>query len=546
MGFSSYSQVVTPAKWVNPLDLNMVYKDISHKDDIAKQNLDELQQISTQLSSIPAFGADSEYLSKKLQKLKSDMSGLNLTNLGDYNTISQIKGLIGGFKNDEEVLNISQRGNFYSQELQKKTDYEEKGKTYVSPGLDEAEKYYNSGQYIPTKRFNKTGWVSPEVQKLETEYLKNVPKVKKQIKVGNFFQEIESYDLDNLQASLKDLYSRDDVKKDMEYNIGKSLENNGADFSTIGYQKVLESLTQAQQLLQTDPNNVSAKEYIQYYGDLLQNPTQLKEIGKNKMIQEEVDKKINEKIKASQFESEGELKANEFSKIAIQHQNAKTMKLYDLQLKTGLSRNKGETEYDYIERLAKEAERKDINIAQAKQDIKTEGAINLEDKKQENRINILNSKGDIMSIKDNGSKQFNLSGKYVDKKMLIENVARQDKKVIEDIINSNPEEFGNSSGVDPEGFFGIEGGIWFDEKDGIKYANYEANTLVGGTKYKIPLTDIQKYIADPEHIVTVFSENDNYKIPLKGSMVENIEKSNVEESKGVYQGIDDNGDPIYK
>lgn len=321
MGFSSYSQVVTPAKWVNPLDLNMVYKDISHKDDIAKQNLDELQQISTQLSSIPAFGADSEYLSKKLQKLKSDMSGLNLTNLGDYNTISQIKGLIGSFKNDEEVLNISQRGNFYSQELQKKTDYEEKGKTYVSPGLRKAEKYYNSGEYIKDLKFNQSGFVAPDDKELDL-IAKNTPEWESVITKNGYDITQKGKAVDKLQANYLTHFTtnpqwsallNDQFEQGLEGIDINQLYNSGINgikelFPYLPIEQQQDALQEMEEAYQIQQNNPYATSAL-----------------KDKLRDDFFKNQAYMAAQAKTYVNTTDKKANEYSKIAVQHQNAKDL-----------------------------------------------------------------------------------------------------------------------------------------------------------------------------------------------------------------------------
>lgn len=226
--FSPYTIPQEPAKWVNPLDLNMVYKDISNKDDIAKQNLNELQQISTQLSSIPAFGADSEMLSKKLQKLKSDMSGLNLTNLGDYNTISQIKGLIGSFKNDEEVLNATKRGNFYKQELEKEEEYTKKGLKYRSPTKESLEKYYNSGEYIPNPKINFSGgWVMPDQAKIMKAAKDLVePEIIFTTDAQGRRQEIKRYNPEDLKLAIEQVSNSDpNYEKELSYQFQEQYGN---------------------------------------------------------------------------------------------------------------------------------------------------------------------------------------------------------------------------------------------------------------------------------------------------------------------------------
>jgi hypothetical protein len=319
--FSPYTIPQEPAKWVNPLDLNMVYKDISHKDDIAKQNLDELQQISTQLSSLPVFGADAEMLQQKLQKLKSDMSGLNLTNLGDYNTVSQIKGLISGFKNNEEVLNATKRGSFYKQELQKKKDYEEKGKTYVSPGLRKAEKYYGSGEYIKDLKFNQSGFVAPDDKELDL-IAKNTPEWENIVTKGGYDVTQKGKAIDKLQANYLTHFTtnpqwsallNDQFEQGLEGIDMNQLYNSGINgikelFPYLPKEQQQEALQDIQEAYQIQQNNPYATSAL-----------------KDKLRDDFFKNQAYMAAQAKTYVNTTDKKANEFSKIAVQHQNAKEL-----------------------------------------------------------------------------------------------------------------------------------------------------------------------------------------------------------------------------
>jgi len=294
MGFSSYSQVVTPAKWVNPLDLNMVYKDISHKDDIAKQNLDELQQISTQLSSIPAFGVDSEYLSKKLQKLKSDMSGLNLTNLGDYNTVAQIKGLVNDFTNDPEIRPLVERSYFKQQEEKKMADAAKEGKSYYSRGYKNLMDYYNKGEYYTdnSKLGLTPGYITPEIQKTLQALKKNNTKEVMEVgrdgrnrtynKVDGEAAAREWGQLINTDPQLNKYFS--DVFEDEHKDI--NWEQKGKEF-------LLNAATQSQQLAQLDP--INKEKHLQKYERYMRAanspllPDQFKDMAFQQYVQDKAD-----------------------------------------------------------------------------------------------------------------------------------------------------------------------------------------------------------------------------------------------------------------
>lgn len=319
--FSPYTVPQEPAKWVNPLDLNMVYKDISYKDDIAKQNLNELQQISNQLSSLPAFGADSKMLSQKLQKLKADMSGLNLTNLGDYNTISQIKGLIGSFKNDEEVLNATQRGSFYKQEVQKKKDYEEKGKTYISPGLRKAEKYYGSNQYIKDLKFNQSGFVAPDDKELDL-IAKNTPEWESVVTKGGYDVTQKGKAVDKLQANyLKHFTTNPQWSALLNDQFEQGLE--GIDINQL-YNSGINGIKELFPYLPKEQQQEALQEIQEAYQIQENNPYATSAL-KDKLRDDFFKNQAYMAAQAKTYVNTTDKKANEFSKIAVQHQNAKEL-----------------------------------------------------------------------------------------------------------------------------------------------------------------------------------------------------------------------------
>src|SRR5690606_22540066 len=118
MGFTPYTTPTEGAKFISPLDLDFYAKGVQYKESIAEKNLQDISTSVNSLLSIPAYGIDKMELGKINQELRDRLSSLNLSNLSDIGTMSQIKSTINQFSNDPRVLAIAQRGSFYQNELE--------------------------------------------------------------------------------------------------------------------------------------------------------------------------------------------------------------------------------------------------------------------------------------------------------------------------------------------------------------------------------------------------------------------------------------------
>lgn len=521
MGFSSYSQVVTPAKWVNPLDLNMVYKDISHKDDIAKQNLDELQQISTQLSSIPAFGVDSEYLSKKLQKLKSDMSGLNLTNLGDYNTVAQIKGLVNDFTNNPEIKPLVERSYFKQQEEKKMADAAKEGKSYYSRGYKNLMDYYNKGEYYTdnSKLGLTPGYITPEIQKTLQDLKKNNTKEVMEVgrdgrnrtynKVDGEAAAREWGQLINTDPQLNKYFS--DVFEDEHKDI--NWEQKGKEF-------LLNAATQSQQLAQLDP--INKEKHLQKYERYMRAanspllPDQFKDIAFQQYVQDKADD-FGNSIDALDLK---DIEADAFKLKAVDHINRLNEDIFKLKLKTGLSQNPGESQSAYIQRLANKAQESDLEIAQAKLNMKTEAQKEMEDVKQEDRIEIAKIKSEKDRLKD---------AEKLPEYTLDE--VRSKYKTSSN-FNTNIKSLLKDKGLDLSSIGGFNESdieaITPDKKNGEYMVSIDTDVFGQPTLIRITAQELDNLMNGKKH-------NEN-----------NLETNSNKQEGTIYDGIDENGNPKFK
>ena len=541
MAYNQFSRAISPPDLYEPISDDLLLRGAMETYNRAGKLGQNLSAYKSKLFGTQTYGKDAEVLQDYEKQFNEQVAELTKQGISSPEAISRFNSLISQYTNNEDILNINKRASFYNNEVKKEQEAAEKGQTYRSPGRESIEKYYNSGVYLknPENINYSSGWVSPDTTKAMQEAVKMSTREIRDPKTGIVTKQAKPEDVS--KSFYEIMKNNPNYQRDLQYSFEK--ENEGVDWNTQGQEFIQNQSNKLQQQFQqaVSLGDIETAQIIKNEYSRLQNlsdPTLIGDNLKQQYFQNYIQNQLDKVGYANDVSDFVKIERDPIQLKLQDLANQKANKLYEMQLKTGILPKKGESQSAYIQRLSQEAQKKDLEIAQAKQNIKTDAAKIIDDYKTANKIEILNAKGEKIAIKDDGAKQFNLNGEAVDKKMLIENIARGDKKIIEQIINSNPEQFGNSSGVDPEGFFGIEGGVWITEDNGVKYANYEADALVGGTKYRIPLTDIQKYIANPNHIVTVFSEDDDYKAPLKGSSLDNIDKSNVSEE--IYVDADGN------
>ena len=223
MAFSPFSQIVQPAPWVDPINLDLLRQGNMYKEEIARQNLSNLSESVQALASTPAYGKDAEKLQEKMEELKSQISGLNLSDVSDYNTMGQIKGVINQFSNDTDMLAIGKRGNFYKSELQKEQQYNEKGLKYRSPSKKSLEEYYNSGIYAtnPESVTFSSGWQMPDQAKIMKAAKDLVePEITFITDAQGRRQEVKRYNPEDLKLAIEQVSNSDpNYEKELSYQF---------------------------------------------------------------------------------------------------------------------------------------------------------------------------------------------------------------------------------------------------------------------------------------------------------------------------------------
>jgi hypothetical protein len=292
MSFTNFSQIVQPAPWVDPINLDLLRQGNMYKEEIARQNLSNLSESFQALASTPAYGKDAEKLQEKLQELKSQIGGLNLSDVSDYNTMGQIKGVINQFSSDKDMLGIGQRGTLYTSELKKKEAAEAKGETYISDILREGDKYYNQGLYDPNKRFNGSGMIAPQ---LEKDFLAQVDKMKASGELiydekTHQYTTKEGVPEDRLKLAYINMVKFDPRKQELYQH--KIKDKYGDEMSKIFEQekaKELQEIKSAYEIAKAKGDNASASQFEKNYSDLVSFTQNISEQG---MIRYLADKEI--------------------------------------------------------------------------------------------------------------------------------------------------------------------------------------------------------------------------------------------------------------
>jgi len=324
----SFSHTINPSEFIAPLDLNTYAQGLKYKEGIAKENFQKIGSNLDNFANIPAFGVDAEHLQKKIAGFKENLAQMNLSNLSDFNTISQVNRLVNQIKSDPEVSAIFQRGSFYENELKKKKEAEEKGKQYVSPGLRQAEKYYNQPNFLLDERFNKTGFIAPDSKDLD-DIAKNTPEWENVVTKGGYdvkqkgkaenalFNNYLTHFKTNPQWSqlLNDQFEQDTEGVNLDDIHNQGIEGIKQLFPYLpseAQQQALNDINEGYQLQQSNPYAKGA--------------------WKDKLRDDFFKNQAYMAAQAKTYVNTVDKKANEFAKSANDFQEARALKLYEHEL----------------------------------------------------------------------------------------------------------------------------------------------------------------------------------------------------------------------
>lgn len=241
--YNPYNEVVQPAKYVAPLDLNLLLKGTQYKQKQSEKNFNEIQGQVNNLLSIPAYGKDKEILNQKLQELQQVMGGLDVTNLETPQAKQQINSLINQFSQDKDVQAVAQRGHSYENMLGEKQEAEKKGNRYINYGLDDLNEYYSGDNYIRDYKFSNNGYLGADVGKIMENIKKTMTPTKttKTLPNGEVITE-EKYDTDALLENTKLQLQNSNWEREIKDRTQRKYKNENIDDYALQHASELESI----------------------------------------------------------------------------------------------------------------------------------------------------------------------------------------------------------------------------------------------------------------------------------------------------------------
>jgi len=534
MGFNQFT---------NPMAQNDLYKPLSEETfqqgskamyDRADRSAQAIGAKHNQLFNIATYGKDAEILAEFEQDFQNQVAELSKQGLDRPESVSRINTLIGKYSTNPDVLAVHQRHNAYASELEAKKEAESKGRSYVSPLLRQANKYYSGDKYYRDEKFNKSGFVAPENKELN-EAFKAVPEYETWVKNGAYDDHLKGKALGALSSKALNLFQTDPQWRALHKdNFEQSIEGQDI-FSYVDNptNTVATLFTHLPKELQP-----KAEEYIKGLQSLKNNPygeSSIKAAMENLYLQDQAYMAAE----AHTYSNTVDHKVNELTKDAIDFQQAKQLEVYKAIIPGALAL--GVSPESIINGTAKDAQGNIITVdkaiqkaqdfkvqeAQAKQDIKTEAAKTVDDYKTANKIEYKTKTGNTIGIKSDGAKQIKLGSDFVDKKAVEDQIKGGDKSTIEKFINSKGHLFGlGDNTIDPEQVW--NGGIRFetDKKTGVEYVVYNDDAVFEET-FKVPVSELVKALYDNDYKPGVIDSKGKY---VNGNSLDvKVDQSNVSE-----------------
>ena len=360
-GFSSYSQIVKPAEYVEPVSLDLLAKGTVYKEQMLEQNLEGINNLISYMDNIPSLqGIDTEKKNEILNNVKQQASQLSYSDLANPSVANQLKGYISSVTKDPDMQGIMQRGYSYENMLKEKKDAESKDKQYFNYGLRQAQKYIEDGKYLRDVTFSNLGGTAPN----EAEILKKAKDLceKKitRVKVGNQYELKTQYDPEDLAAAIQTVsagYNNYNLYHKFQFD-GTTEGTDWTEYANNHFTPIINTAKTNLSLATANYNKATKesdkayyKKYmddftnqINTYGKLLNNPTAVEEI-KQKAFNDYQNEILNNQVSAMDAIQQSELKMDENTKMGIQFANSLALENRRAENARNLAILKGELKY---------------------------------------------------------------------------------------------------------------------------------------------------------------------------------------------------------
>lgn len=332
MGFTYKSSNVQAPDLYDPIDDNILLQGQKAIYDRTMAFAEEANKYKSAFFGQNAYGKDAEILKQKEAEYNAAISEVTKGGIESMEAQTAINAIINQASSDKDILGISQRTSAYERELKNKQEAEAKGETYVSPLLRQADKYYNSGKYYADERFNKTGFVAPTDKELD-EIAKNTPEWENWVTTGGYDINQKGKAVGTLQANYL-THFQNNPKWSQFLDDKFEQETEGLDLGAVAQQ----GFAAIQQMFPYLPPQQQQQAYADLQEGLQiqqQNPY-AEGAWKQKLRDDYFSNQAYMAAQAKTYVNTTDKKANEYSKIAVQHQNAK--ELVELREKSAIAK----------------------------------------------------------------------------------------------------------------------------------------------------------------------------------------------------------------
>ncbi len=348
MGYTYKTPLVNnQPQWKEPLSEDTMVRGAL----LSEQNFKQAQQIGQQgvdsIMGIKAISpADEEVLRQRQQEFQQSLQGLDVSSLSNPQTLSKVNNLISRFSNDPDVLAIATRSSQLQKDMQIQKEYEMKGKQYVSPLQRQAQKYIQEGNYYRDARFNKSGFIAPDDNDYN-EIAKNTPEWENFVTSGRY----DIHQKGKAESSLaSNAYNAFKTVPKFYNQLNDQFEQSLEDVSIEDiHNQGIEGVKQLFPHLPLEAQQQALAKIEEGY-KLQQNNPYIGNAWKDKLKDDYIRDQAMMYAQAKTYVNTVGKEANEFSKMAVQHQNAKELVKLREETKNQYKQVAGNTKIDPVRR----------------------------------------------------------------------------------------------------------------------------------------------------------------------------------------------------
>jgi hypothetical protein len=225
--------------YVQQVPLEALFKNLGYKQAKFDQSAQQIQR-QTDALVVDALGQDVAVRDQILKQVDGELSKYAGADLSDSNVSSQLSGFIGKVSKDPALLGAQARSDMYTKMMKDQHDAEMKGKVWINEGLEDAQKYYSSGQFDPNARFQDKGFEAPDLEKALEEIAKGTPEWEEWKKNGNYNEHTKEKSIEQLYSRYKQAFENDPkLSRYFEYLYKKEHGGDDANIFFDNHQKLL-------------------------------------------------------------------------------------------------------------------------------------------------------------------------------------------------------------------------------------------------------------------------------------------------------------------